>query len=507
MMFTDKIIVLGITGSIAAYKAVEVASQLTQVGAIVNVIMTKEAVQFISPVTFRAITGRPVVTEMFDLATEFSIEHVSLAEAADIVVIAPATANIIAKMAAGIADDMLCCTVLATKAPVVIVPAMEANMYDNQITQDNLSKLEKRSFVTVSPAWGRLASGKEGLGRLADIDDIIGAICKVLGGNRDLAGKYIVVTAGGTQEPIDPARYISNRSSGKMGYALAEAARDRGAKVTLITAPTPLHVPVGMETINVATAQEMYQAVKNNISGADVLIMAAAVADYRPARAAREKIKKGEAGLTLELELTQDILGSVEGNFIRVGFAAESSELVERAKQKLQEKKLDLIVANDITVAGSGFGADDNQVTIIDREGKIDSLPLLPKQEVADKILNRVITLLAAKDRQDSSILVTMKPAYLKYGYIHIPQRHRTLFPGFKIPFEVETCRGTFQVCINDAFPKQWKQGDMNSCAEIRGLVEWFKTHPQLKKGDVFRIEVVELMKRYCLKREQDYGV
>ena len=396
-MLTDKIIVLGITGSIAAYKAAEVASQLTQAGARVNVIMTKEAIQFISPVTFRAITGRPVVTEMFNLTSEFSIEHVSLAEAADIVVIAPATANIIAKIAAGIADDMLCCTVLATKAPVVVAPAMEANMYGNQITRDNLSKLEKRSFITVGPAWGRLASGKEGLGRLADIDDIIGTIRKVLGGNRDLAGKYIVVTAGGTQEPIDPARYISNRSSGKMGYALAEAAHDRGAKVSLITAPVSLSGPAGIDIVHVATAQEMYQAVKNNVSGADALIMAAAVADYRPARTAGEKIKKGETGLTLELELTQDILGSVEGDFIKVGFAAESSNLVERAKQKLLEKKLDLIVANDITVTGSGFGADDNLVTIINREGKIDSLPLLPKREVADKILDKVLQLLSKR--------------------------------------------------------------------------------------------------------------
>ena len=499
-MLTDKIIVLGITGSIAAYKAAEVASQLTQAGARVNIIMTQEAVQFIAPVTFRAITGRPVVTEMFNLTSEFSIEHVSLAEAADIVVIAPATANIIAKIAAGIADDMLCCTVLATKAPVVIAPAMEANMYENGITQENLSRLKARNFMIVGPTSGRLASGKEGLGRFADISDIMGTICQVLERNDDLVNKCIVVTAGGTQEPIDPVRYVSNRSSGKMGYALAEAARDRGAKVTLITAPTLLRAPVGVETINVATAQEMNQAVKDSVFGADVLIMAAAVADYRPARASGEKIKKGENRLTLELELTDDILGSVKGDFIKVGFAAESSELVERAKQKLQGKNLDLIVANDIIVAGSGFGADDNLVTIIDREGKIDSLPLMPKREVADKILNKVVTLLAAKDKQDSSILVTMKPAYLKYGYIHIPQKHRTLFPGFKIPFEVETCRGTFRVYINDAFHKQWKQGDMNSCAEIRGLVEWFKTHPQLREGDEFRIEVIEPMKRYRLK-------
>ena len=394
-MLSNKIVVLGVTGSIAAYKAAELASQLTQRDAKVNVIMTKEAIQFVSPITFRAITGRPVVTEMFELASEFSIEHVSLAEAAGIVVIAPATANIIAKLAAGIADDMLCCTVLATKAPVVLAPAMDVNMYENVITQDNLSKLKDRGFVVVGPVSGRLASGKKGLGRFADVSDIIGTICQVLGRSGDLAQRRIVVTAGGTQEPIDPVRYISNRSSGKMGYALAEAARDRGAKVTLITAPTLLSHPVGVEVIHVGTAQEMYQAVKGNISQIDALIMAAAVADYRPAKAVGEKIKKREAGLTLELELTEDILGSIKGDFVKVGFAAESSNLEENARQKLREKKLDLIVANDITVTGSGFGADSNQVTIIDREGRIDSLPLLPKQEVADKVLDKVAKLLS----------------------------------------------------------------------------------------------------------------
>jgi len=393
-MLSNKTIVLGITGSIAAYKAAEIASQLTQAGAKVNVIMTKEAIQFISPVTLRAITGRPVVTEMFDWASEFSIEHVSLAKSADIIVIAPATANIIAKLAAGIADDMLCCTVLATKAPVLIAPAMETNMYNNPVTQDNLSKLKARDFVIIAPATGWLASGKEGPGRLADTDDIIGSIRQVLGGDGDLAGKHIVVTAGGTQEPIDPVRYISNRSSGKMGYALAEAARDRGAKVTLVTAPASLPEPVGVDVVKVNTAQEMRQAVENVTPQADALVMAAAVADYRPTKAAKDKIKKGEAGLTLELECTPDILGSVKGNFIKVGFAAESSNLVENAKQKLKQKGLALIVANDITASDSGFGADINRVTIIDREGRIDSLPLLAKREVAEGVLDRVAKLL-----------------------------------------------------------------------------------------------------------------
>ena len=393
-MLSNKTIILGITGSIAAYKAAEIASQLTQAGAKVNVIMTREAIEFISPVTFRALTGNPVVTEMFDLASEFSIEHVSLAKSADIVVIAPATANIIAKLAAGFADDMLCCTVLATRAPVVIAPAMETNMYDNPITQDNLSKLKARDFVIIGPATGWLASGKEGLGRLADINDILGSIRHILDRDGDLAGKHIVITAGGTQEPIDPVRYISNRSSGKMGYALAEAARDRGARVSLITAPASIPKPAGVDVIKVGTAQEMQQAVENVTPQADALIMAAAVADYRPKSTAKEKIKKGDAGLTLELECTPDILGSVKGNFIKVGFAAESSKLVENAREKLKQKGLDLIVANNITASDSGFGADSNRVTIIDREGRIDSLPLMPKRDVAERVLDRVAELL-----------------------------------------------------------------------------------------------------------------
>ncbi|MBN2187512.1 MAG: bifunctional phosphopantothenoylcysteine decarboxylase/phosphopantothenate--cysteine ligase CoaBC [Dehalococcoidia bacterium] len=396
-MLSNKTIVLGVTGSIAAYKAVEIASQLTQAGAIVSVIMTEAATEFVTPLTFQAITGRRVVTEMFDLTSEFSIEHVRLAEAADIVIIAPITANVIAKLAAGIADDMLCCTVLATKAPVLIAPAMDANMYDNPITQDNLSKLKARNFTIIGPAWGRLASGQAGLGRLADINDIIGAICQTLGKNGDLAGNHIVVTAGGTREPVDPVRYISNRSSGKMGYALAEAARDRGAKVSLITTLASLIEPIGVDIVNVNTAQEMYEAVRNVVPQADALVMAAAVADYRPASTAKDKIKKTDAGLTLKLELTPDILGSIKGDFIKVGFAAESNSLIENAKQKLQQKELDLIVANDITATDSGFGADNDRVAIIDPEGNIESLPLLPKREVADKVLDKVAELLSGR--------------------------------------------------------------------------------------------------------------
>jgi len=394
-MLNGKTIILGVTGSIAAYKAVDIAGQLARSDATVNVIMTEAAAEFVAPLTFQTIARRPVITEMFELDSESKIQHISLAEAADVIVIAPATANIIAKLAAGIADDMLCCIVLASKAPVIIAPAMDASMYENPVTQDNLSKLRARNFVTIGPVSGRLASGKQGLGRLADTKDIMDTIRQVLGRNEDLAGKHIVVTAGGTQEPIDPVRYITNRSSGKMGYALAEAARDRGAKVTLITAPTSLTTPAGIEIVDVATAQEMYQATKDAISQADALIMAAAVADFRPTQTAKDKIKKGRDRLTLEFERTPDILRSIKGDFIKVGFAAESSNLVENAEQKLQQKQLDLIVANDITASDSGFGTDNNRVTIIDREGKIDSLPLLPKREIADKILDKVAKLLS----------------------------------------------------------------------------------------------------------------
>jgi phosphopantothenoylcysteine decarboxylase/phosphopantothenate--cysteine ligase len=395
MGLKDKTVVLGVTGSIAAYKAVELASQLTQAGARVEVIMTEAATEFVAPLTFRNITGRPVVTKMFELASEYSVEHVALAEAADVVVIAPATADIIARIAVGIADDMLCCTVLATKAPVIVAPAMHAAMYDNQVTQDNLAKLKAHGFIIVGPDYGRLASGGIGLGRLVDVNEILGTICQVLGRTRDLAGRRIVVTAGGTQEPIDPVRCLTNRSSGKMGYALAEAARDRGAKVVLVSAPTALPRPGGIEVANVGTAQEMYEAVKKAVAKADALIMAAAVADYRPKKVSKSKIKRERASsLTLELERTPDILTEVKGKFLHVGFAAESENLVANAKAKLDKKRLDLIVANDITARGSGIGADTNQVVIIDRKDKVEKLPLLPKREVADRILDRVVKLL-----------------------------------------------------------------------------------------------------------------
>jgi len=393
-MVTDKNIVLGVTGSIAVYKAVELASKLTQQGAGIDVVMTKAAQKFVTPLTFRSITHTPVVTEMFDLASEFSIEHVALAEKADLVVIAPATANVIAKLAAGISDDILTCTVLATVAPIVIAPAMDANMYQNQVTQENIARLKARGFTFVEPGYGRLASGAWGQGRLADTEEILGAIRQVLGREGDLTGRRIVVSAGGTQEPLDPVRHIGNRSSGKMGYALAEAARDRGATVVLVSSPTALTAPVGVEVVQVQTALQMRDAVAEATSKTDALVMAAAVADYRPADAAKSKIKKGAKTFTLELAANPDILSEVRGDFVRVGFAAESENLEKNAREKLERKSLDLIVANDITATDSGIGADNNRVLIIDRSGKVESLPLLSKLEVAHKILDRVVELL-----------------------------------------------------------------------------------------------------------------
>jgi len=393
-MLAKKTVVLGITGSIAACKAAEIASRLIKTGATVEVIMTEAATRFVTPLTLRSITHRPVVTDMFADNVEYSPEHIALAEAADVVLVAPATANIIAKLAAGIADDMLGCTVLATRAPVIMAPAMNVNMFQNPVTQQNLAKLKARGFTMIDPAYGRLASGKVGVGRLAEIEQIIDTVKQVLNRSNDLAGRRIVVTAGGTQEPIDPVRHIGNRSSGKMGYALAESARDRGAKVILISAPASLPEPAGVDVIKVRTAAEMKQAVAKAVARADALVMAAAVADYQPKEVARAKIKKTSPSLTLALVRTPDILAEVKGNFIKVGFAAESEDIVANARQKLIKKQLDVIVANDITDPDSGFGADTNRVTLIDGDGRVENLPLLTKREVAGKILDRVVKLL-----------------------------------------------------------------------------------------------------------------
>jgi phosphopantothenoylcysteine decarboxylase/phosphopantothenate--cysteine ligase len=393
-MLADKTIVLGITGSVAAYKAADIASKLTQAGARVEVVMTEAATRFITPLTLRSITHRAVVSDMFDPASEYAVEHVALGKAADVVVIAPATASTIARLAVGIADDMVSLTVLATGAPVIVAPAMEANMFSNPVTQENINKLKARGFTIVDPEYGHLASGKTGVGRLADTEKIIAAITRALSKSEDLKGKRIVVTAGGTQEPIDPVRHIGNPSSGKMGYAIAQAARDRGAKVTLVTAPTSLPDPAEVAVVRIKTAAEMKAAVAKAVAKADALIMAAAVGDYQPKTVAKTKIKKESQSLTLELVRTPDIISEVKGKFLRVGFAAESEDFIANAKKKLEKKQLDLIVTNDITDKKSGFGVDTNKVTLIDKKGKAEKLPLMSKREVADKILDRVVGLL-----------------------------------------------------------------------------------------------------------------
>ncbi len=395
-MLTNRNIVLGVTGGIAAFKVAELASQLTKAGAVVDVIMTREATEFVTPLTFQALTQRPVTIEMFRLLTETKIAHISLASRAEILVIAPATANTIARMACGLADDILTATVLSTRAPILIAPAMEENMLTSPITQENIAKLKERGMMFVEPEFGRLASGKIGKGRMAEVDDILVAIRKILARNADMAGKKVVITAGGTHEPIDPVRFIGNRSSGKMGFALAEAARDRGAEVTLILGPTYLQPPKGIEVVGIETALDMKKAVEAAVKDADVLIMAAAVADFRVEQPAAQKIKREKLdGLDIHLVKNPDILGQISSErLFKVGFAAESQNLLENAKAKLEKKHLQLIVANDITSLGSGFGVETNKVTFIDVSGAVTELPLMSKREVADEVLNRVLSLM-----------------------------------------------------------------------------------------------------------------
>ncbi|MBM3190212.1 MAG: bifunctional phosphopantothenoylcysteine decarboxylase/phosphopantothenate--cysteine ligase CoaBC [Chloroflexi bacterium] len=399
MILQGKNIVLGVTGGIAAYKAVDLCSKLVQSGATVDVIMTVAATHFVAPLTFQTISARPVSVDMFQLLRDMEMAHISLSAKADVLVIAPATANTIAKLAHGLADNLLTSTALATTAPLVIAPAMDADMWANPLTQENVRTLRERGAVIVGPGHGRLASGRVGAGRLVSTEEILAAIRQTLGRNGPLARLRVMVTAGGTQEPLDPVRYVGNRSSGKMGYALAEAARDEGAQVTLISAPTGLNPVHGVEMVAVRTAAEMHRAVMGRLAQTDVLIMAAAVADYRPAQVAAQKIKKGTKGLTLELERTQDILAAVaqarsEGMpGLVVGFAAETEDLLANAQDKLRRKSLDLIVANDVSAADSGFGVDTNRVTLLAADGQVEALPLMSKFEVAEQILRRVAAL------------------------------------------------------------------------------------------------------------------
>ncbi|MCY3637547.1 MAG: bifunctional phosphopantothenoylcysteine decarboxylase/phosphopantothenate--cysteine ligase CoaBC [Chloroflexi bacterium] len=386
-------IALGVTGSIACYKAVDLASKLTQAGVLVDVIMTREACQFLTPLTFQSITHRPVVTDVFDPQSELSIDHVAIAERADAIIIAPATANTIAKIAHGFADDALTTTILATQAPLIIAPAMDAHMYDNAATQRNISMLKDMGCVVAGPASGRLASGLIGKGRLLETPELLGCLRQTLGRNGDLANRKIVVSAGGTQEPIDPVRVIANHSSGKMGYALAEAARDRGASVSIVSAPTALPDPFGVKVVNTQTALHMQAALHAECADADALIMAAAVADWRPSSAAEQKVKKGDSD-TWEINLVKNpdiIAGITYERLIKVGFAAESEDLLQNAASKMLSKSLHLIAANDITAEGSGFGVDTNRVILLDLEGGKEELPLMSKYDVGSAILDRVV--------------------------------------------------------------------------------------------------------------------
>ena len=391
-------IALGVTGSIAAYKAVALASSLTQQGALVDVLMTPEATRLVQPLSFQAITQRPVAVDVFDLDAESRIGHVAIGRHADLLLVAPATAHTIAKLALGLADDMVTTTALSSLAPAVLAPAMETNMWAHPATEGHIRTLRERGWTIVEPAVGHLASGSMGAGRLADPEIILEVARYVLARGGDLAEWRVAVTAGGTREPIDPVRYISNRSSGKMGYAIAESARDRGAAVTLIST-TGGPAPYGARLVEVERATEMREAVISLLPGIDALVMAAAVADFMPSEPAEAKIKKSARAMSVELGLTPDILTEVSAAVsearrpILVGFAAETENLVENARAKLRGKNLDLIVANDVTRPDSGFGSDFNKVVILRRDGAEIDLPLLPKVEVAHHLWDQVLEL------------------------------------------------------------------------------------------------------------------
>ena len=402
-MLKGKTVVLGVCGGIAAYKAVDVVSRLVKQHAEVHVIMTESATQFVMPLTFREISGNPVHTTMWTEPKLWNVEHIALARRADLFVIAPATANMIGKMAHGIADDFLSTTVMATKAPVLIVPAMNTQMYLNPATQSNLALLRQRGIQILEPATGMLACGTDGVGRLPEPVEIVARICENFQHAGSMQGLRVLVTAGGTREAIDPVRYIGNRSSGKMGYAIAEAAAARGAEVTLISGPVALPVPGGVKRIAVESALQMREAVLEAFPATDIVIKAAAVADYRPETAESQKIKKAANTLTLVLTKNPDILaelGQLKQSQFLVGFAAETQELVAHATEKLRRKNLDMLVANDVTVSGAGFESDTNIVKILSADGTVEELPQMSKQELGRVILDRILERRAGLSRQ-----------------------------------------------------------------------------------------------------------
>ncbi len=400
-MLKGKKIVLGVTGGIAAYKAAEFVRLLVKQEAQVHVVMTENAQRFITPLTFQTLSGHPVMTDPFALLDQTEIGHIALADLAELVVILPATANIIGKIASGIADDFLSTMVMASKAPVLVVPSMNVNMWESQALQRNVQTLKERGIHFVEPGVGELACHWYGKGRLAELEEVIEKIEEIFS-PKDLKGVKILITAGPTQEPLDPVRFLTNRSSGKMGYALAKVARRRGAEVTLVTGPTSLPLPHrDISSVSVRTAEEMRKAVLERFDGCSVLIKAAAVSDYRPKVRSPRKLKKSEVSLTLELERTVDILkeaGKRKGNRVLIGFAAETEDLISNATEKLKEKNLDLIVVNDVTKAGAGFGVETNQVKILFPSGKVKDLPLMSKEEVSERILDEVAQLLKQKN-------------------------------------------------------------------------------------------------------------
>jgi phosphopantothenoylcysteine decarboxylase / phosphopantothenate---cysteine ligase len=394
-MLADKKIVLGVTGGIAAYKAAELVRELVRAKAQVHVIMTQSAQAFVTPLTFQTLSGNPVTSELFNLVEESEIGHISLADRADLLVIAPATANMIGKIAGGIADDLLSTVVMATKAPVLIAPAMNVHMWENPICRENVQRLRQKGYHFIDPEAGELACGYEGKGRLAEVPAVVEEIRSLLSA-KDFSGETVLITAGPTEEDIDPVRFITNHSSGKMGYALARAASRRGAGVILISGPASIAPPPKVRVIKVRSSGEMREQVFQSLSRVSVLLMAAAVSDYRPRQAAEQKIKKTSAAVVLELERNPDILaeaGRNKGDQIFVGFAAETQNLLQNAKDKLTKKKLDLIVANDVSLPGAGFQVDTNIVKILDRSGNIEELPMMGKEELANHILDRVLLL------------------------------------------------------------------------------------------------------------------
>ena len=390
-----RVIVVGVTGGIACYKAVELVRLLVKSENCVRVIMTRSATEFVTPLTFQTLSGNPVALETFDLTQESQIGHIQLADSADLFVIAPATANIIGKIAAGIADDLLTTVLMATRAPVLVAPAMNIHMFEHPILQENIRKLRRIGYQVLEPSEGFLACGYEGRGRLPEPEKIAEEIERLLGA-KDLSGERLLITAGPNREPIDPVRYVSNRSSGKMGYALAHAAIRRGAEVVLISGPTALAAPAGARLVPVITAEEMRNAVLREFDQSTSVVMAAAVSDYRVASAATQKIKRGKGTLELRLEPNPDILkelGVRKDGKLLVGFAAETEALLANARKKLREKNLDMVVANNVAEAGSGFDGDTNIATIVDRTGAVQSLPLMSKGELADRIYDHLLAL------------------------------------------------------------------------------------------------------------------